>query len=118
MGLIDRFIEYYLILRMEQARLAVRVQNKLLMILRGLEKEEEFENFNDLLIVSRIVPKLPCQSLREMICLLGSLLDESPETHQKSMNLEPVLRLLANAPVHDALLSDFLSSSGYQPCCV
>lgn len=103
---------------MEQARLAVRVQNKLQMILRELEKEEEFESFNDLLIVNRIVPKLPSQSLKEMIRLLRPILDENLETPQKSINLGPVFRLLANAPVHDALLSDFLSSSGYQPCCV
>lgn len=103
---------------MEQARLAVRVQNKLQMMMRELEKEEEFESFNDLLILSQIVPKLPCQSLRDMICLLRHLLDENLETPQKSINLDPVFRLLASAPVHDALLSDFLSSSGYQPCCV
>lgn len=101
---------------MEQGRLATRVQNKLQMILRGLQNAEEFECFNDLLIISRIVPKLPSATLREMICLLRPLLDDKHDTPQKNINLEPVFELLAKAPVHDALLSDFLTSSGYQPC--
>lgn len=101
---------------MEQARLATRVQNKLQLILRGLQNGEEFECFNDLLIISRIVPKLPPDTLREMICLLRPFTDDKHNTPQKNINLEPMLQLLAKAPVHDALLSDFLTSSGYQPC--
>jgi len=68
------------------------------------------------LIINRIVPKLPSDCLRDMIRLLRPITDETLETPSKNMNLTPLFRLLANTPVHDPLLNDFLSSSGYQPC--
>lgn len=75
---------------MEQARLATRVQNKLQLILRQLKKAEEFESFNDLLIINRIVPKLPAESLREMICLLKPIIDETHITPQRTISLTPL----------------------------
>ena len=54
---------------MEQSQLATRVRNKLQLILRGME-EREVDTFNDLLVIHRIVPKLPSETLKTMIRLL------------------------------------------------
>ena len=97
---------------MEQRGLAIRVQNKLQMIMREQQEAESFECFNDLLIINRIVPKLPCESLREMIRFLKPTFDEPCPTPE-DINLLPIYRILAEAPVHDNLLHDFLTSSGY-----
>jgi hypothetical protein len=100
---------------MEQSQLAIRVKNKLQLLLRGLQNVEEVDCFNDLLIINRIVPKLPSACLRDMIRLLRPITDETLET-PSNMNLAPLFLLLSNTPIKDPLLDDFLSSSGYQPC--
>lgn len=72
---------------MEEARLRVRVLNTLQLIKRELGNGEDWEAFNDLLIISRIVPKLPPDSLRQMICLLKPILDLKIKTPPLAMNL-------------------------------
>lgn len=100
---------------MEQSQLANRVRNKLQLLMREIQNEEEVDYFNDLLIINRIVPKLPTDCLRNMIRLLKPILDETITTPQH-INLTPVYKLLCTAKVHDPLLTDFLTSSGYTPC--
>lgn len=75
---------------MEQHQLAARVKNKLQLLLRDLQNAEEVDSFNDLLIINRIVPKLPPDCLRDMIRLLRPIIDESLETPSKIMNLTPL----------------------------
>jgi hypothetical protein len=101
---------------MEETRLQIRVLNTLQLIKKELGNGEDWEAFNDLLIISRIVPKLPPDCLRQMICLLKPILDLKIKTPPLALNLEPLYRLLALAPIKDPLLSDFLTSSGYLPC--
>ena len=100
---------------MEQSQLANRVRNKLQLLMRDIQNEEEVDYFNDLLIINRIVPKLPADCLRSMIRLLKPYLDDS-NTTPKTISLTPVYLLLAESKVNDPLLSDFLTSSGYTLC--
>ena len=100
---------------MEQSQLAVRVKNKLQLLMREIQNEEEVDYFNDLLIINRIVPKLPLDCLRNLIRLLKPILDETITTPQH-INLTPIYQLLCTAKIQDPLLADFLTSSGYTPC--
>lgn len=93
-----------------------RVLNAILLIRRELAACEEFESFNDLLIIGRIVPKLPADCLCQMMLQLKPMLDLSQKTRSSSINLTAVYTILAHAPVEDRLLHDFLSSSGYGHC--
>lgn len=100
---------------MEQSQLAARVRNKLQMLMREIENEEEVDFFNDLLVINRIVPKLPPDCLRQLIRLLKPVLDDSLTTPH-NINLRPLFELLATVKLGDPLLKDFLTSSGYTPC--
>ena len=102
---------------MEQSQLAARVKNKLQLLMREIQNEEEVDYFNDLLIINRIVPKLPTDCLRNLIRLLKPIFDETITTPQH-INLTPIYQLLCTAKIHDPLLTDFLTSSGYTPCLV
>jgi len=102
--------------QMEQSRMVSRVLNAILLIRRELAACEEFESFNDLLIIGRIVPKLPADCLCQMMLQLKPMLDLSQKTRSSSINLTAVYTILAHAPVEDRLLHDFLSSSGYGHC--
>jgi hypothetical protein len=86
------------------------------MILRDIQNQEEFDCFNDLMVINRIVPKLPTECLREMIRLLKPIIDESLTTPQPPINLTPLFQLLATSPVRDPLLTDFLTCSGFTQC--
>ena len=100
---------------MEQSLLAVRVKNKLQLIMREINNEEELDCFNDLLIINRIVPKLPPDCLRSMICLLKPIIDDTITTPH-DISITPLLKLLSTVKIHDPLLKDFLTSSGYASC--
>jgi hypothetical protein len=104
---------------MEQCRLSSRVQNLILLIRRDLTNNEECECFNDLLIINRIVPKLPSESLMRMLHYLKPYHDLT-QTRKSDINIKPLLAILAEAKVKDSLLDDFLASSGYNttPCSV
>ena len=97
---------------MEQARLATRVQSTIEAIRMELA-EDAYEAFNDLLIIGRIVPKLPAATLLPMLQQLKPLPDVIQTTPQAAISLSPLLPILAAAPVQDTLLDDYLSSSGY-----
>ena len=85
------------------------------LIRRELGKAPACEDFNDLLIISHIVPKLPHECLTQMICFLRPILDLSIKTPQSPISLAPLIGILARAPVQDPLLSDFLAVSGHTP---
>lgn len=90
-----------------------RVQNTIQAIKHSLSRHNEFDLFNDLLIISRIVPTLPQDTLLDMLRILPPLLDYITQTHTPhSDSLMPLMRVLAKAQVDDLLLSDFLSISG------
>jgi len=103
--------------QMEHKRLASRVLNTLQFIRRGLNNEEEHESFNDLLIIARIVPKLPSPCLLQMLLCLKPLLD-IPQTPHSTINLQPIYDLLSATPVDDLLLHDYLASSMHTYCTI
>lgn len=103
--------------QMEHKRLASRVLNTLQFIRRGLNNEEEHESFNDLLIIARIVPKLPSPCLLQMLLCLKPLLD-IPQTPHSTINLKPIYDLLSATPVDDLLLHDYLASSMHTYCTI
>lgn len=65
----------------------MRVLNTLQLIKREFGNGADWETFNDLLIIIRIVPKLPPHTLRQMICLLKPILDLKIKTPLLAINL-------------------------------
>jgi hypothetical protein len=62
------------------------VQNLILFIKRDLTNNEECESFNDLLIINRIVPKLPSESLMRLLQYLKPYHD-LPQTPKSDISL-------------------------------
>ena len=98
----------------DQARLISRVQNSITAI-RELLDGDCHEAFNDLMILARIVPKLPTPTLTRLLLHLKPLPDVILQTPQVGISLTPLFAILADAPINDPLLNDFLCSSGYPP---
>jgi len=82
-------LNWHNIYLMDQPQLAARVKNKLQLLMREIQNEEEVDFFNDLIVINRIVPKLPPECLRSLIRLLKPILDDSLTT-PKDINLHPV----------------------------
>lgn len=80
---------------MDQTRLVTRVQTTIQIIRRQLTQIEECEAFNDLLIIGRIVPKLPAETLLQLLLLLKPLPDLIHKTPQAVINLSPLFPILA-----------------------
>lgn len=82
----------------QKEKLLSRVQNQIQIIKRTLSRNQDFELYNDFLIISEIVPKLPEQTLVEILTALKPFNDKFNKTplNPPSLSIRPLLIILGN----------------------
>ena len=84
----------------EKIILMNRVINHIGFIKRHLANRKEFSLYNDFLIIGQIVPKLPKQTLLELLQILKPLNDYMNKTPSlPPMNISPLLDILEKVTI-------------------
>ena len=84
----------------KQTFLVIRVQNHIGFIKHHLSKRNITELYNDFLIMDQIIPKLPKNTLLELLQVLKPLNDFMNITPiLPPMTIYPLLEILAKAPI-------------------